>query len=423
MSKSAHPVWLALAFIGVLSLPTSALAAGFEKAQSWSAKAVAQGGAVVGSTVGADALYFNPAGLAESSVRGELSANFSPTFSKFTGANPFSTAGSIGGSSGFSPIFGLLASYKPMPKLGVGLGYYVSGGTRAKFENLDYSNYSANFDSLKPTVETSLAITEAALGAGYEVAPGFRIGFAWRLVMVDAKFSTVSTNGTTVLRQTTIDDIKATRWDAFKLGLQYEEPAHRWGLGANFRSGVSFTAHGESTLLQETSAAGDYSTTTLGGTDLDNAFPYQLALGGWTRATELLRVSYEYSFTHYGENRALDIRGGVNTSIQQHWKNQHVIRLGGEYIGAGLPIRFGYAFTSQVTPNDFARSTFASPGPGHSFTVGSGMILSNSIDLDGALEYAFASGKGTNTSAAEVTTEREFKSHAYAAHLSAKVHF
>ena len=115
--------------------------------------------------------------------------------------------------------------------------------------------------------------------------------------------------------------------------------------------------------------------------------------------------------------------------IPQHWKNMHVVRLGGEYTGMSLPLRLGYAWTSQVTPTEYARWTCASPGPGHSVTVGSGMIIMNGIDLDGALEYAWAGGKGQNGGTVsplptqEVATESDFKSRAFAAHISAKYHF
>jgi hypothetical protein len=425
MSNFVRSTQLAVLLVGALVVSSSAMAAGFEKSLTWSAKSAAQGGAVVGSVAGAEALYFNPAGLAESSTKGEISGNFSPTFSQFQGVNPFSTAGSIKGKTGFSPVFGLVASFKPMPKLGIGVGYYVSGGTKSKYEDLDYSNYNANFDSLHPTVETNLAITEAAIGAGYEVMPGLRFGLSWRVVMVDANFSTVVTNGTTVLRESDIENIKATRWNAFKLGAQYEEPNHRWGLGAAFRSSVDFTASGDSSLKQETSApATNYTTTDTGKSFVSNTFPYQINFGGWTRATELVRVGYEYNYTHYNSNQALVIQNGVTgaATITQNWKNMHVVRLGMEYTGMAMPIRAGYAYTSAVTPTDRARSTFASPGSGHALAVGTGLILANNMDLDGALEYSFAGGTGKNVSG-EVTSDSDFKSHAYAAHISGKYHF
>lgn len=427
MSKSVRSVRLALALLGALCLSTSAMAAGFEKAQTWSAKAVSMGGAVVGSTTGAEALFFNPAGLSESVSVGEVSLNFSPTLSKFSGVTPYNSSGTIDGSTGFSPIGALVASFKPTTKLGLGAGYYVSGGTKSKYENVDYSGLDADYDTLKPTIETDLAIREAALGAGYEVMPGLRIGAAVRMISVKAKFSSATVIPATALFQINIDNIEATRYNAYKIGAQYEEPAHRWGLGINYRSSVKFIGKGDASASRELAAGGGTTDLGTGHAELDNTFPLQLALGGWTRATELVRIAYEYSFTNYSQNEVLAIRGrttGVTAipSVQQNWKNQHVIRLGGEYTGMGsLPLRAGYAFTSQVTPSDRVRATFASPGPGHSFTVGTGTIIGSGIDVDGALEYAFASGSGTNGT--EVATESDFSSRAFAAHLSAKYHF
>jgi long-chain fatty acid transport protein len=430
---------LALVLIGALIGSTSAFAAGFEKAQTWNAKAAAMGGAVVGSTSGAESLYFNPAGLENSNSSGEVSLNFSPTFSKFSGTNPYSQQGSIDGKGNFSPVGGLLASFKPTPKLGVGAGYYVSGGTIAKYENLNYmgsSPLSSQFDTISPTVETDLAITETALGLGYEVLPGLRIGAAWRVVHIAAKFSTVALTPNAAIANVTVDNISATRWNAYKLGAQYEEPNHRWGLGADFRSSVKFTAKGDTSGNYETAAPGT-GTNSLGtgSADLDNAFPLQFALGGWTRASELLKIGYEYSYTNYNQDKALDIRGSVSgaagtttlSSIPQHWKNMHIGRIGAEYTGYAMPIRIGYAYTSQVTPTDYARSTFASPGPGHSFTAGSGMTFGGNIDFDYAFEYSFASGTGHNQNAplgvAEVANDAQFKSHVYVAHLDAKYRF
>lgn len=433
--RSTRHSRLALVLVGALLGSSQAFAAGFEKAQSWGAKEVSMGGAVVGSASGADALYFNPAGLAESSRAGELSVNFSPTLSKFSGANPYQVAGgtSVGvdGSSGFSPVLGFLASFKPMPKLGLGAGFYVSGGNKAKFENLDYSGTNAAFDKLLPTVETNLAITEAAIGAGYEIMPGLRVGAALRAVMVHANFSTVTYIPGTALYEAQINDISATRYNAYKIGLQYEEPNHRWGLGAVYRSSVPFTASGTTTARRELVASDGIQDVGTGTANVSNTFPLQIAIGGWTRATELLRLGYEYSYTNYNVDKELAIQGSAGalsfSNIPQQWKNMHIVRVGGEYTGMALPVRFGYAYTSAVTPSDYARSTFSSPGPGHSITFGTGMILTNAIDVDGALEYAWAAGDGHNKNApfgtSEVATDSSFKSHAYAAHLSAKYHF
>ncbi len=427
-----------LVIVGTALTSSSAFAAGFEKSLMWSAESAGQAGAVISTTEGAESLYFNPAGLANSTAAGEVSLNFSPTFSKFSGANPFqnnttdSTPGAVDGKQGFSPIMGALVSFKPTSQLGIGAGYYVSGGTKSKYEGLNYTNVSAANDyQLSPTVETDLAITEVALGAGYEVMPGLRFGAALRMIMVDADFSTAGVvaaagnNPATAISNVTISDIKATRYNAYKLGFQYDNPEHTWGVGANYRSGVKFIANGTTSGNFE-QATGAPTAMTGGTADLENTFPQQFVIGGYSKVTPMLRISPEYSYTNYSKNKVLAIRGTVNgtalSNITQNWKNQHIGRLGFEYGGANaMPIRFGYAYTSQVTPSDRVRSTFASPGSGHAIAAGTGMMLGGNIDVDVAGEYSFAKGKGTNSP--EVASEYEFKSRAFAAHLSAKYKF
>lgn len=424
----------------------SVFAAGFEKSLFWSAKAAAQAGAVVGSVSGADALYFNPAGLAATSGKGELSINFSPTFSKFTGANPYQYSGSTGntavgtvdGKTGFSPIGGIIGSYRVNEELGVGAGYYVSGGTKSTYESLNYGSVSVGVPyTLAPKVETDLRVREAAVGAGYEIMPGLRFGAAWRVIMVEASFSTVAAptgNPHNAISNVTINDIKATRWNGYKLGLQYDQPEKAWGLGVSYRSNVDFTAKSAPTSgFADTAGAADPTALIAGAADLSNSFPQQLNIGGYVRAMEFLKVALEYSYTNYSRNQTLIINGTVNGSalanISQNWRNQHIGRIGFEYTGCGsMPLRIGYAYTSQVTPTEYARSTFASPGPGHGIALGSGIRITDNLDFDFAGEYSFASGSGRNVNAPnpsfpEVTNDSEFTSRAYAAHLSAKYHF
>jgi hypothetical protein len=229
----------ALAVAGLAMQSNAAVAAGFEKSLFWSASSASQGGAVVGSVKGADALFFNPAGLAASGATStEVSINFSPTFSKFHGTNPLHGAGSIDGKSGFSPVGAALVSHKLTDKAGLGFGYYVSGGSKAKYEGLDYSStdpaalaplFAAG--NISPTVETNLAVTEFSLGGAYEVAPGLRIGAAWRPTMVAADFSTVSAGANPAplpagqyVANVHIRDISKTRWNGYRVGVQYEAP-------------------------------------------------------------------------------------------------------------------------------------------------------------------------------------------------------
>jgi long-subunit fatty acid transport protein len=63
-----------------------------------------------------------------------------------------------------------------------------------------------------------------------------------------------------------------------------------------------------------------------------------------------------------------------------------------------------------VTPNAYARATFASPGVGQVFTAGAGYKINDQMKFDGAFEYAKTSG---DVSAAEVSSV-EVKAGSYA---------
>lgn len=421
----------------VSSLVSSqALAAGFEKTFNWGAKAVSQGGAVVGSTSGSEALYFNPAGLVTNSTGGDVTLNFSPTFSQFNGQHAGSnSAPSVDSKSGFSPIIGANVAYQLSEKLGVGIGYYVAGGTKSRYENLDYSGVNANYATLKPLVEADLAVTELAVGGGYEVAPGLKIGAAWRAIFVKANFAStvIGASPTFVLQNLKINDIKDTKLNGFKLGAQYQNADKSWGLGANFRSAVKFTGKGDGGGAAEVGANGSDLTLGSGKVDVSNQFPMQIVLGGFSKLGESSKIALEYSFTNYAQNRRLDLNGSLtggtagtvvldNRDIDQNWKNQHVARIGYECNSMALPLRAGYALTSQVTPDNRARSTFASPGLGHSFAVGTGFAAMDAMEVNFAGEYSFAGGKGTNPNDA-ITTEKDFTTKAYVLHTGLSYKF
>lgn len=430
-------------------IATTSFGAGYEKSMSWSGKSVGQAGAVVGSVNGSEALYFNPAGLANiPGKKAEASFNFSPTFSQFKGPASFNTSGSITGSTGFSPVFGAMSAYQLTDKLGVGLGAYVSGGAKSKFENIDYSTTTgfSNIDQTKATVQTNLSVTELALGAGYEILPGLTFGAAWRTLMVKADFSTVSYIQNAAILNIFVTDVSKTKYNGYKLGLQYIEPNKNWGLGVNYRSSVSFTAKGTSSGTFESLASNSTKSSLTGGdATLTSIFPEQLSVGGYAKVCEKLKTALEYSFTHYSRNKALGISGSVVipalgatkqlSDINQSWRNQHLIRLGNEYsLNEKVALRAGYSLTTQVTASQNARNTFSSPGTGHAITTGAGYALSENLEFNGALEYSFTKGTASNTTVAktlagadgttkEVASDSEFSSHAYVVHLGTTYRF
>jgi len=278
----------------VISLSTllagSAFGAGFEKGFMWSGKYAGQAGAAASSVSGAESLYFNPAGLSETKGT-ELSANFSPTFDVFKGPFIFSTGTQVSSGTKFAPVFGVVGSHALTDKWGVGLGVYVAGGTRAIFDNLDYSSLGIPTASLAPSAKSDLSITEIGLGTGYEVIPGLRVGVGLRTLLVRAALSspTYIPPGATIpglgtftnggLIATDVTDITATRYNGFKAGIQWGEAGSRFGIGAAWRSTVDFI--GKGSLAQKVYNVQTSTLTPLpsANTDVTNSFPQQLNVG------------------------------------------------------------------------------------------------------------------------------------------------
>src|SRR4051812_13441628 len=120
-----------LGWTGLSLLVSSQLfAAGFEKSISWGGQT--SGVAGIGSPYiqGSQALFFNPAGLASDRVGQDVSFNISPTSPTFTG--PINNANYVETSQNtiITP-FGLIYGNTLTEHLGIGIGAFVSGGSKA----------------------------------------------------------------------------------------------------------------------------------------------------------------------------------------------------------------------------------------------------------------------------------------------------
>jgi len=428
-----------LTFTTLLFTQSLALGAGFEKSVLWSAKYGAIGGAATASADDAQSLYFNPAGLSQ--VKGiEFTGNLSPTFSKFKG--PIVSSGvNLDGNQTFSPAFGAFIGYKLTDGLGIGMGSYVAGGTRSKYEGVSYAARNPIYDTLRPTIETDLKIIEYSLGLGYEIMDGLRIGGAWRLTQVDARFSSAATVpvASIPLINLNLTNLNATRYNGFRIGGQYAPKNCDFSFGASFRSTLSFNAKGDIGGFAE-SALGDSlaMTGSTGTAEIAGTFPMQLNLGTAYKLGAYNRVMMDYAFTRYALNRKLDVSGSAITTritgtpfavdaadVELHWTNQHNIRLGYQtQMSDDLTLRGGYVLTSQVTSAAFARATIASPGMGHTLVAGVGKsLMGGRLDVDVAVEYSFASGSGTYVESATTSIAGDFSSRAIVAHTGVSYRF
>jgi long-subunit fatty acid transport protein len=424
--KIATRITLCVAGMAVLA-SSPAFPAGFEKSIMWSGRWAPLGNAAASGATGAEALFFNPAGLAAGKGI-EVTGNFSPILSKFSG--PIGANASVDSNTGFSPSFGAFASMAPAPRFGFGIGAYASGGTKAVFENVVASPAFANSPA---TFSSELSVVEFSLGGAYEILDGLRFGAAYRMALVRARLGTATTVGSgasTAFVSLLADNLSDTAWNGFRLGLQYAPAESPWGIGATWRTAVNFSTTGDlSGNVTSAATSGQPVPLTAGGAGVAGVFPQQFDLGGHLTFLPHHRVMAQYTFTEYHKDIALHDNGALTGAatipfpdLALAWRNMHNLRFGYETTTLeGWAFRAGYVLTSDVTPKSHARPTLASPGFGHTIALGAGTsVLGGALELDGALEYSWAKGTVEATdNPVTGTALGDYSSKAYAAHLGA----
>lgn len=415
IQRNKHAI-VAGTVLSSLMASSTVLASGFEKSILWSGKYAGQGNAAVSTAKGAEALYFNPAGLAGAAGT-ELSVNISPTFSTFHG--PVATANTtVDGKQTFSPVFGAMASYAVNDKLGIGVGSYVAGGAKAEYEN---AAVTAPL-TIKLNPKTELTAVEYAAGAGYEVMPGLKVGASVRYTQVSAALTSASMLNATTIGELALTDLKGSKFGGYRLGASYD--GGNWGLGLNYRSAVEFSTNGSGTIRYESALApGTINTGTITNPTVASQLPAQLSLGGHYAVSDALKLAAEYVWTDYHKVAALDLGGtlpaalgGASLSdLTLNFSNQSNLRLGASYAMGDMTLRGGYVYTTQVTPVDLARPTLTPPGPAHSITAGVGKALNANMDINVAGEYSTVSGTGTGNTTAQ-TKAGDYKASGYMFH-------
>lgn len=401
---------LALGVTGALLFSQQGWSVGYEKPIFWSGKYSGTGGAAVSSVNNADALYFNPAGLAKSSSGTEAILNFSPTITKMSA--PVLVANTpMDSKSSFSPIGSVMLSHQVAPGFGVGLGLYTAGGLGVDYGDV---NVGATYPAL---LKTKLSDMEVSLGAGLQVHPMLSLGAAWRISMFSADFT--SLNGSTGINSRFLSH-SGSQWSGFRFGAQFGPEDGNWGLGAALRTSVALKGTGTGTAYSVATGT----ETSIGVTSLETSLPLQASLGGHFMAADDIKILLQYDFTQYVNNRTLDITvAGVLTKSAMNWKNRQDIRVGGEYTGLkNWPVRLGYVYTSAVTPTDYPNPYFTPPGAVNTFTLGTGTQIATDLTLDGALDYTVGSATGTPNASAG-TLAGVYKATAYALHTGLSYRF
>ncbi len=447
MKRTIVPV---ISLLGMLSIPSIAHSA-YEKPSLWSAKWTSLGGASAAAASGSDALVFNPAGLAKSS-KSELGINLAPTIAKFKGPNVSNNIQQEGEST-FSPVGGLIYSRPLNEKISLGAGFYVAGGNSAEFEGINFESINSTFTK-RGTNKTDLKLFEASLGLGYKVNNNLRLGAAWRIGKASAElFSSSATAGASGLAaHVQYTDLKDTNLAGFRLGAQYESDDSTWGLGLHYRSQVTYRLEGKGGGSLQlgtnlTAANGGTSTANLQTPNVQatSRLPMQLSLGSFKKFDKLT-VHFQFDWTKYSVNEKIKFEGEAfktsdgsatlnnnlpdlkNTPVIQDNSDMYAYKLGLDYMcDNGWNWRLGYALSTQVTPDNSAKSTLASPGNGHLLAIGAGKEINENWNIDFAIERAWRSGEvGNNLNPNSGNTtilQGEYESAGHTAHVTAKYLF
>ena len=418
-----------------LASATLGHASGYEKSVTWSGKNSGVTSAVTSTVSGAEALYFNPAGLANG-TGSEVSANFSPTWATFNAPiqnavmTP-TTAAQHDGTKNLAPVFGLVGSHKINADLGIGIGTFVSGGSSAENSGYDITGITA----FQGENKSSMSIIETSIGAGYRILPGLTVGAAWRYTRVNAAFTMTKLPIAGVAAVSNLNDLSASNLSSFRVGAQYAPVDGIWGVGFNYRSKVAFDAKGTTNGKVASALAPSVSnpTTADGTVTASNTFPQQLLIGAHVKPISDLKILAMYSFSNYADDKTLKLSGTINlpvafggptalTDIAQNWSNQQAFHVGVEYTLSDVALRAGYAYVSEVTPKENATSTFSTPAPANVIAFGAGTsFLNKTLDVNLGCEYSWASGSvpvGTLTA-----LSGDYSSTGVIVHTGASYHF
>ncbi|MBX3021665.1 MAG: outer membrane protein transport protein [Bdellovibrionales bacterium] len=364
-------------------------AAGFEKSIMFGGKTSGIAGIGTPQMQGADALYFNPAGLATDKVGHEVTLNVSPTWPKFKAPVASNDTQMTSETVTVLPA-SLMYQHSLNEDWGLGIGLYSSGGTEAKYDNISLSPLVGT-----PVAKAELQVIELALGAGYKISDAWKVGVSYRIINATGEFGFLSPYpppSYAGVANTILKDVNGTNYAAFKVGAQYKM-SESTTLGFTYRSDAQFKAKAKADLNVHagslTPAAKDADVKLLA------TLPDAYTIGVKHVLSENWNLYGEYVYTVYSRMQTAQIEGKIaalnNPAIEFGWKDQTNVRLAGEYLGLSAPIRFGYIYTSAVTDKQFAKAYFAPPGPAHTLTLGSGMNFGETMSLNGGLEYTWAS--------------------------------
>ncbi|MGE3610964.1 MAG: OmpP1/FadL family transporter [Bacteriovoracaceae bacterium] len=409
---------------GVLSFYSfTSLAGGFEVNNLWSARYSAVGGAAVSNVEGAQALYFNPAGLSKSKSI-EVDFNMDLGFAqksaplKNNGVSATTGDGVAHTPTTLTPIIGIFGSKQVNKRLGVGTGLYLAGGSGGLYKDV---NFGSQFPELRPDIESKIFLLEFGAGAGYELMPGLSVGGAWRptYLSLSNKFAApIDANNDLNPEALLVPELKNLSdliLGGFRIGAQYLPQDSKWGFGVGFRSENNFNAKGKSKGKFELANNNNVSSIQGGDVRAHAKIPMQVNLGVHYDFKSTWRGMFQYDYTRNERVKALTLSGddlvatGVGNipistfSAPLGWQNQHTFRYGTQWKANEIwTLRAGYVHASQVVKKNRTSPVGIPPAPERSIIAGAGRqikLFKQDMQFDFALEHVTSRGTGRHSKA------------------------
>ena len=394
---------------------------GFEKAIPFGGKAAGLAGIAAPDIEGADALFFNPAGLAANRIGHSLSLNVSPIATQFKGPVNDDSSQDVSERKILSPG-SLMYSYTPTQKVGYGFGFYIPGGAQTKYADVTFSSPS-NATGLE--VSTDLTIYEVAVGAGFTVTDYLKVGMAYRIDLVEGGFKVAQRLGATTLANLHVEDLTGLHGHGLKLGAQYILN-EKTRLALTYRSPIEIRVKGNTSgTVYVTGATLPIDENRI---TAKTTFPQALQLQASHMVNNRWTLRAGIDWTQYSKVEHVTLDGAITRSggtvissdapdLEQGWRDQYNVRIASSYFGGKWPLHMGYVWTSQVANNNWARATFSPPGVGHTLIAGSEAPLGENLSLAMTAEYTWGDGEGNSNPASADIRAGTYEVESIGAHL------
>jgi long-chain fatty acid transport protein len=342
---------IAVTALGLLLAAGSAYGAGYRLPEQ-SLNATAKSGANVAYTTGADAAFYNPAGMVWLEDRAYLEANLT-----YIGLN------SITYSDNRTPLYSGESEYETfyMPSFfavspdyngfRIGLSVDVPAGLSKKWSQPFPRTFAQEF---------SLEVTEINPSVAYKIGDIFSVGAGFSAIYADATVKSAGRISTDHGGVNASRDMNGDTWEwGFNLAASLR-PVDNLNLAVTYRSNVDLDLEGDATLLTNATFAGNAAYIGPGSVSVPS--PAVLALAGSYTFFDQLTIELEYDRTFWSEYDVLDftyptslgnpyLTGAFDLPKAKDWDDTDTWRIGVSYDINAFTLMAGFAIDENPIPD------------------------------------------------------------------------